>query len=172
MSAWRVGVEAAQADDQPPPSPKGDDEKGGRGSGGGGGGGGAGDSSLTDAVNRVTKWIPGDALALYVAAVTAFSASTNARPSIVLLIAFVVITAAITVLGEFATTGNIPNQSLIQAALAAVAFVIWSVTVPFSGWQRLDWVQDNQAAVAVVAAIVALMFCFTAEGISKRAGIS
>jgi hypothetical protein len=179
VSAWRVGVEAAQV--SPTMAPRAApgvaaDEMGGSGPPGGkiAGAGGAvakddGSGVLSSAVDRVTKWIPGDAIALYVAAVTAFSASTNAKPSVPLLIVFVVITAALVVLAEFATTGDIPKKSLLAAGLAAGAFVIWSLTVPFSGWQRLEWVHDNQAAVAVIAAVLALLFGFVAEGISKRA---
>jgi hypothetical protein len=176
VSAWRVGVEAAQvgptvAPQAAPAAPAG--EMGGRGPAKGKAAARAaakddGSGVLSSAVDRVTKWIPGDAIALYVAAVTAFSASTDARPSVPLLIGFVVITAALVVLGEFATTGDIPKKSLLAAGLAAAAFVIWSLTVPFSGWQRLDLVHDNQAAVAVIAAVMALLFGFAAEGISKR----
>jgi CBS domain containing-hemolysin-like protein len=125
---------------------------------------------LEAAVNRMTKWIPGEAVALYVAAVTAFSAAANARPSVVLLIAFVLVTGLIVILGEFATTGSIPKKSLLSAVLAMVAFVIWSLTVPFSGWQRWSSVHDNQAAVAVLAAVVAVLFGLLAEGVKKRWG--
>jgi len=120
----------------------------------------------------VTKWIPGDVLALYVAGVTALSASANAKPSIALLAAFVVFTGVIVILAEFATSGEIPRKNLLKALLAAIAFSIWSVSVPFSGWQRIDWVGDNQALVALVAAGVALAYCYAAEGISKKFGVS
>lgn len=148
------------------------DELGGRGvqkAGAQGAGQPANGGAVDSAVDRITKWIPGDAIALYVAAVTAFAASAGSKPSVPLLIVFVFITAALVVLAEFASTGEVSGKGSLAAGLAAGAFVIWSLTVPFSGWQRLDWVHDHQAPVAVIAAVLALLFGFVAEGITKRA---
>lgn len=176
MSAWRVGVETAQVGSAVLPQAEpgvAADEMGGRGVPGAGKAPASvkedGSGAINSAVDRITKWIPGDAIALYVAAVTAFAASAGAKPSVPLLIVFVLVTAALVVLAEFATTGEIPKRSLLAACLAAIAFGIWSLTVPFSGWQRVEWVHDHQAPVAVIAAILALFFGFVAEGITKRA---
>jgi hypothetical protein len=127
------------------------------------------DRTVRDSIDRLTKWIPGDALALYVAAVTAFAASEGARPSPVLLIVFVVLSAGFVLGAAFASTGEIPRATMLPAVLAAAAFTIWTLSVPFSGWHRWDFVSDNQAAVAIIAAIAGVVFGFFAEGLTKRA---
>jgi hypothetical protein len=183
MSAWRVGTEVAAR--TPPatgdetggaPPDEGLDSEGGAGGGGGGGAGGgagggtAGDGKLQTKIDKVTKWIPGDALAIYAAGVTAFAAKQGARPSVILLIIGIVFAAAIVLAAAFASNGSIPSKTFLPASLAAGAFTIWSLSVPFSGWQRWDAVHDNQAAVAVVAAAAALFFGYVADGFTKRFG--
>jgi hypothetical protein len=177
MSAMRVGAEvpikAAKVGDERggvPPRPAPTEVGGGAGGGGGASAGGTGGSELQETINKVVKWIPGDALAVYAAAVTAFAAKSGARPSIVLLIVGIVLAAALVPLGAFAAKGSIPGKSLLPAALAAFAFAIWSLSVPFSGWQRWHVVHENQAEVAIVAAVLALLFGLVAEGLSKKYG--
>jgi len=161
MSTWRVGAESAAivegaADGLPESFTPGADAP-------------AGADGLNSAVDKLTKWIPGDALALYVAAVTAFAAGDEAKPSPVLLIVFIVLSAAFVVGGAFAVSGDVPRSVFLPAILAAVAFAIWTLSVPFGGWQRLDVVEDNRAGVAIVAAVTGVLFGFFAEGLTKRA---
>ena len=59
------------------------------------------------------------------------------------------------------------SKTLVPAGLACGAFAIWTLSVPFSGWQQIDFVNENQAAVAVIAAVVGLFFGFLADGITK-----
>jgi hypothetical protein len=157
MSAWRIGAETptysegARLGRRGQPAP------------------GATTGDLKSAVDRLTKWIPGDVLALYVASVTAFSTEANAQPSVPLLVVFVVVTPLFVVGSAFAARGSVGSVELLSAALAIGAFTIWSLTVPFSGWQRWNVVDDNQAAVAVAAALGGVLFGFLAEGLSKRA---
>jgi hypothetical protein len=157
MSSWRVGAETAIETRTARPrafdGQQGADDK----------------NVVTTALDRLTKWIPGDVLALYVAAVTAFAAKSGARPSPLLLVVFIVLSAAFVIGGAFAATGEVPKTVLLPSVLAAAAFTIWSLSVPFSGWQRWSFVSDNQAAVAIVAAIVGLLFGFAADGFTKRA---
>ena len=82
----------------------------------------------------------------------------------------IVVAALLVLVGSYAATGSIPHTTFLPAGLAAGAFAIWSLSVPLSGWQRLDFVHDNQAAVAVVAALLALLFSQFAEGITKQLG--
>ena len=130
------------------------------------------DSPVKEAIDRLTKWIPGDALALYVAAVTAFAASDGARPSPLLLLVFVILSAAFVIGGAFASTGELPRTVVLPATLGAAAFAIWTLSVPFSGWQRWGFVSDNQAAVAVIAAVagVCLASWRTASRSAPRCG--
>lgn len=128
----------------------------------------SGNEAISGAVNKVTKWIPGEAIALYVAAITAFSSTAGGNSSWALLVVFVILSAALVILGAFAATGKVPTATLVGAALAAAGATIWSLTVPLGGWQRIGWVHDNQAAVAVGAAVVALLFTLVAEGVTKN----
>jgi hypothetical protein len=169
MSTWRVGADVASLPDRArrdlppdfgpptgeptaPPAPEQAEADG-----------------VKVVIDRLTKWIPGDVLALYVAAVTAFAAAEGARPSPVLLVVFIVLSAAFVVGSTFAASGEVPQTVILPAILAAVAFTIWTLTVPFSGWQRWSAVSDNQAAVAVVAAVAGALFGFVADGLIKRA---
>ena len=155
MSAWRIGAESsAGAPDRGVAFGPED---------------GATPTDAAGVIDRLTKWIPGDALALYVASVTAFAASDGAEPSPLLLVVFIVLSAAFVVGSAFASSGEVPSTVLLPAILAAVAFTIWTLSVPFSGWNRWDLVADNQAGVAIVAAIAGVLFGFVAEGFTKRA---
>jgi len=124
---------------------------------------------VTAAIDRLTKWIPGDVLALYVTAVTVFGAKSGAEPSPALLVAFIILAGVVVVGGAFAASGEVPRSVVLPAVLAAVAFTIWTLSVPFSGWQRWTFVNDNQAAAALVAAVLGLLFGFVADGFAMRA---
>lgn len=162
MSIWRIGTEAACREqrgtaDLPlefAPDPAGPDA--------------AGRATVTAAIDRLTKWIPGDVLALYVAAVTAF-ATDGAKPSLALLVAFVVLTPSFVLGAAFAGAGKLYRGVVLPAVLATVAFAIWTLSVPFSGWQRWSAVSDNRTAVAIVAAVAGVLFGYVAEGFTKRA---
>lgn len=158
MSTWRIGNEVAANSD---PGGVTFDARDGAGT--------PGDGTVEVAIDRLTKWIPGDALALYVAGVTTFAAPDDAQPSPALLLVFIVLSAAFVLGSVFAASGSIPASSWLPAILAAVAFTLWSLSVPFSGWQRWDLIADNQVAVALIAAVAGLLFGFIAEGLTKRA---
>jgi hypothetical protein len=129
---------------------------------------GSGGGTLQNAVDRLTKWIPGDVLALYVAGVTALAAAQDARPSLVLLAGFAVVALLWVPAAAWASTGSVPGRTWLPAGLAAAAFCLWTLSVPFSGWQRWSVVSDNQAAVAIVAALLGIFFGFFADGLTKR----
>jgi len=166
MSAWRVGADSV------PTSVRTATSEAGGGAGGGAASGAApGASSATlEKLNTLSKWIPGDTLALYVTAVTAFSSKAHAQPSVALLVIGIAAAPVMVVLSAFAKSGKVPRQTLLPALLAAGAFAIWSVSVPFSGWQRIGVVRENQAGFAVAAAAVAVAFGLLAEGATKRWG--
>jgi hypothetical protein len=119
-------------------------------------------------VGRLTKWIPGDALAIYVTGVSALAAQAHSKPSIVFLIVVAVLTPALVLGGAWANGTPIKLPTWVSAGLAALAFLIWSLTVPFSGWQRWSLVADNQAGVAICAGIAGLLFGLLAEGATRR----
>src|SRR5690242_13069008 len=86
MSAWQIGAN--------PPAPK-------------PGGSGLRDETAgphqgtQEFVDRLTKWIPGDAIAIYVTGVTALAARAHSKPSIVFLVAVAILTPALVLGGAW-----------------------------------------------------------------------
>ncbi|GAA0503950.1 hypothetical protein Ade02nite_35210 [Paractinoplanes deccanensis] len=119
-------------------------------------------------VNTLTKWIPGDALAVYVTGVTALHAQPQSRPSVPLLVVVAVVAPLLVIGGAWATGKPLGTPTWVSAGLALVAFGIWSLTVPFSGWQRWSLISGNQEGVAIGAAVAALLFGLFAEGLVLR----
>jgi hypothetical protein len=166
MSAWRVGTDLVAPKVLTTP----DDQGGARAAPPPGGapaaGGGPAQNPLQSKIDNLAKWIPGDSIAVYGAVVTAWASSHG--PSVVLLILGIVFTAVLVILGAFASSGSVPGKTWLAAGLAAVAFTIWSLSIPSSGWQKWHVVNQNQALVAIVAGVLALLFGLVAQGISKK----
>jgi hypothetical protein len=118
-------------------------------------------------VDRLTKWIPGDTLAIYVPGVTAIAASSG-KPSVLLLVVMIVVTPLFVLGAAFSARHSIDRAVLTSAVLAAIAFTIWSLSVPLSGWQKLSWISENDGSVAIGAAILGVLFGQLAEGIVNR----
>ena len=118
-------------------------------------------------MDKLTKWIPGDVLALYVAAVAALSAG-GLRASLVVLLCATLFTPLVVIAAAFAKD-HVTKRVWVAAILATVAFGIWSVSVPLSWWQHLPVVQANQAAFSIGAAALGVLFGYVAEGVLKRA---
>jgi hypothetical protein len=121
-------------------------------------------------IDRLTRWIPGDTLAIYAPGVTALAAQKDAQPSIGFLVVAIILTPLFVLGGWWASNTNFSKGVMLKLVLGLVAFVIWSVSVPFSGWQRLDLVSDHQAATAIGAAILGILFGYAAEGAVRRWG--
>lgn len=170
MSNWRIGTESALAPLRPPRTkgkpgakPEGMDVGGDQASSGSAG------SSFSAILDRLVKWIPGDTLAIYLPGVTMLASKEDAKPSVVFLIVMILFSFAVTVGGAFATGAKISRRTWTSAVLGAIAFAIWSLSVPLSGWQQWDLVVQNQAAVAIIGATVGILFGLIAEGILRRA---
>jgi hypothetical protein len=117
--------------------------------------------------DQLTKWIPGDTLALYVPGVTVL-ATGGGPPSVPLLLAMIVVTPLFVLLSAFAAGNKLTKRVWVAAALGALAFIIWSMSVPLSGWQKWSLVANNGAGFAIGAAIAGLLFSYAAEGVLKR----
>jgi hypothetical protein len=117
--------------------------------------------------DKLTKWIPSDTLAIYVPGVTLLGAS-RVSPSILFLIVMIVVTPLFTLGFAFSTGEPLTRTVWVSAALAAVAFAIWSLSVPMNGWQSITLIATNKGAVAVGAALAGILFGYLAEGITKR----
>lgn len=163
MSVWRIGAEAALETTRKPSG-----RRGGRRRSGPAAGTTATTGKLTAAVDQLTRWIPGDILAIYVAAVTALTAPQS-QPSMALLLGTIVATFLFVVLAAFATGDPIERATWAAAILGTIAFAIWALSVPMSGWNRIDFVAENKEPVAVVGAFIGLLFGFFADGVMVRA---
>jgi membrane associated rhomboid family serine protease len=118
-------------------------------------------SGLKTFVDKVVKWIPGDVLGLYLAAVSAIGV---ASPQLWLLIVAIVLAPFVVVFGSLTLPENQrPSRLPARAALSAVAVAIWALTVPGSGWQVFAAVSQNAQTVAVIGAILGLVFGLVAS---------
>jgi hypothetical protein len=142
MSAWSIGADRAEV------------QKMGRG----------GDST-SEIIGRVARWIPGDILVLYAGAINSVSAEP-APPSVRLLVVFFIATPVVVLLGAFAKH-KVARFDFAKAALAMLAFAIWSLSIPRSGWHQWSLVSDNPAWVTIVSVLGGLMFGLLASGIER-----
>ncbi len=149
MSVYRIGVEAAR-----PGTAEAFD-------------GGAPAGPFGQIASQLTKWIPGETLAIYVPGVTLLS-GPHSRPSPVFLIVMIVATSLFTLGSAFSTGDPVTKAVWVSAVLAPGAFAIWSLSVPISGWQNISAIAANKGAVAIGAAVAGVLFGFVAEGITKH----
>jgi hypothetical protein len=168
MSMWRVGREAVRITD-PVLTPLDASVAEARAAGArsaAAGGQAAGGGPLGDIADTVAKWIPGDVLALYVAGVTMIGS-----PNWFWLVVGILLAPAVVVLAAFANSGQFPPGpgTGVRAATGFVAMLVWSLTVPGSGWQSWAVVRGNPAAVALAAGAIGLIFGLAAEGVSRWA---
>jgi hypothetical protein len=131
------------------------------------------EASAKDFTNRVSRWIPGDVLALFSAALVLFAQTetgeaVSSATSVTLLIVFLLLTPAVVILGVWADGRAFRKGDFISAALSVVAFAIWSLAIPDTGWERLSWVEDNRELVVVLAAAAGILFGLVATGAEKR----
>ena len=137
----------------------------GRRSGAGALAGGAND--LKSFVDRVVQWIPADVIAIYGLGITALkSQDPDPNPSVVWLVAAGVLAFLVTVLGARATRGTVVKRDWVLAGLAVIAFAIWSLAVPDSGWYDVSWVRDNPGWLAIISAVAGLLFGLVADSLA------
>lgn len=112
-------------------------------------------------VDKVIKWIPGDVLAIYVAAVTALGLD---NPRLWLTIVAIALAPVLVVLGALSLDqAERPTKISLRAGLALGATAIWTLTVPGTGWLEIDAVANNPKTVAVIAGIVGLVYGLLAD---------
>jgi hypothetical protein len=119
-------------------------------------------------VDRITKWIPGDVLAIYIAGVTVLSAGAGGGPNAPFLMVMAVVALLVVLLAPYSSGAPITRRVALRAVLAVIAFLIWSLSVPLSGWQSLQLIAQNPGLVAVASAIAGLLFGLFAEGVVAR----
>jgi hypothetical protein len=116
-------------------------------------------------IDKITLWIPGDVLVIYVAGVTALLTQSN-EPNVVWLVVMAVVTLVYVPIAAWVARKQITGAVWGRALLAVVAFLIWSLTVPASGWQELEAVAKNPGWVALIATLAGLIFGLLAERIA------
>jgi hypothetical protein len=165
MGAWSLGREAALAKQLPrqarelakePQDPQ---------------------DTLSDLAGKVLAWIPGEVVVLYGALITLFVQNDAEKigdsASVVLTIGGVVFAGLFVLLAAFASTsgaGWLTMRIKGRAVLASIAFLIWSLTVPNSGWNEFDWIADHPIETAAIAGVVGLVFSLLATGVDNRLG--
>jgi len=122
--------------------------------------------------DRLTKWIPTETLALYIPGVTLLHAEQNPSPPAFWFLAVMTCATPIfVVLAAWGANRKMGNETIVAALLATIAFIIWSCSVPFNGWQTFELISENSRAVAVIAAVTGLLFGQFAETLSTRIGL-
>jgi membrane associated rhomboid family serine protease len=109
-----------------------------------------------------------DIVVLFAAAISWVSAEP-AHPSVVLLVVLVIATPTVVLLAVFAKQDFVAFD-FVKAALATLAFVIWSLSVPRSGWQQWHVVSEHPGWVAAASSLGGLMFGLLASGIERKYG--
>jgi hypothetical protein len=125
-------------------------------------------------VGKLIEWIPADVVALYAALITALE-SDPAKADAKWLVGVGVALALVAVpLGAWSGRSKLSDPKLWfsrlvkkRTALAPIAFMIWSPTVPNSGWQDIKWISENLAVTTAICAILAFLFALVATGIDE-----
>jgi hypothetical protein len=120
-------------------------------------------NALAKFADRVTKWIPGDALALYLPGVSFFE-----DPNPWWLVTMTVVSGLLVLSAAFATGEKIRKEVYAAAGLGSMAFAIWSLSVPSSGWQAIPVLHEKKFMISLVGALAGALFALVAEGITNR----
>jgi hypothetical protein len=128
------------------------------------------DATLKSYIDRVTQWIPADAIALYLLGITALQTQhPNPNPNWVLLGIGLGLSLVLVLLAAWATRKRVGRKDITLAVLATVAFAIWSLAVPESGWHRIHWVATNPGWIFIIAAGTAVVFGIIADPLANMA---
>lgn len=128
----------------------------------------SGNTKVAAIADRLTKWIPGEVLTLYVAGVTVLNPSPGSSTGVVFLAIVAILTPAVVAGGVFATGGKFDGHFWISAMIGMAAFLIWSITVPESAWQKISLIADNPGTGAMAAAFAGLLLGQVADGLVLR----
>lgn len=117
-------------------------------------------------VGRVVRWVPGDVIVLFAACITWVGVD---KPSVPLLVLFGALTPLIVLGGAWSRSRHrVGKSDYVKAVLGLVAFVIWSLTVPGSGWRAWPVIAENVGWVAVISAVGGVLFGLIGSGVELR----
>lgn len=125
-------------------------------------------TTLLTFVGRVLTWIPADVVALYAAAITAVADEPQGATGKWLVVGGACLALVAVPLGAFSANSGITKKVKVRMVLAPIAFVIWSPTVPASGWNDIGFVVAHPGWTVVICAVAGFLFAQVAEGIDKR----
>lgn len=115
-------------------------------------------------VDRLVQWIPADVIAIYTVGITALrTEDPDPNPSPLWLGIAAALSFALVLLAAQRTRGTVGGRDLLLAVAAVVAFGLWSLAIPDSGWYDWQVVADHPGWVAVVAGAGGLLFGAVAE---------
>jgi hypothetical protein len=154
MSAWRIGVGDARAGALAAAPSKPLKEQ------------------LLAALGALVKWLPAEVVAGYAATVTIMQpdqveGAVPKPPSVswaAWLVAFVA--TPIIVLFAAGAAGNL-NKIVQRVVLSMPAFVLWSASVPYSAWNKVDAFKDNRPVFLLILLLVTTIFTYGAEWWTK-----
>ncbi len=129
------------------------------------------DAGFSSYLGRTIRFIPGEIIALYGACVaTLRQGDAGTVTHVAFLVIFAIAAPAVTVLGSIVERRAFSAQTRTRGLLSLLAFAIWSVTVPSSGWYEIPFVVEQPGLIAIAAALAGLIFGMAAELVDRAAG--
>jgi hypothetical protein len=124
-------------------------------------------STIDSFIGRVIRWIPTDIIALYTAGISLLAQPPAESGAKYLLIGFIILAPLAVLLGAWtAGTGGtswFTAKIKYRTLFAPIAFVIWSPSVPSSGWQEWHLVNDHPRLTVIVCGVAAYVFAQVAH---------
>ncbi|MGO9509630.1 MAG: hypothetical protein ACLPXZ_20625 [Mycobacterium sp.] len=146
MSAWRIGTGGGTAVGAL------EEEKG----------------DLGKYVDAVAKWIPGDIVAFYLAAITLITGNPLTAPPDVSLWLAATAATAVLIFVAARRMKRTWKDTLLRVALGVCAFLVWSAVIPQSGWAAWRWAAEHPRSMTVYAALAGIVFCEVADWLVGR----
>jgi hypothetical protein len=128
------------------------------------------------ALGPILEWIPAEVVVAYGALLTLLvqkGSGSAGTVAIALTVAGFPLAAVFVVASAWANTKDRwwTSRVRVRAGLAAGGFVIWSLTVPSSGWTEIRWISENPAPTAALAGLAGVVYSLFATGADRRWGV-
>lgn len=123
-----------------------------------------------DYVSALSDWLPAEATAIYAAGVVAYVAADAdyVPPQWDWFWIGTIVFAMALQFFACRTAGNAGWPTFWRVGLTAIAFTLWSSTIPNGWWSRWEWVDFGNPAVAIWFVVLACVFTGMAEWISRK----
>ena len=125
------------------------------------------DGPIRTFINKSVKWIPGDILALYGAALAIQSQQQDPlEPDVAMVIVFLIATPIVVLLGGLGSDSSALRTGLTMV-LSLVAFTIWSASLANNGWRAFEWFPSGWQTI-VYLGLAGLLFGLLADWIETK----